>query len=82
VIVVHVNSIQSAAGDQHPATIVQKRLGEDETIPPGAIWIDLVDPTVEENRKVEDFIGGTVPIKSDPDYTEPLEAHYAENGCL
>jgi magnesium transporter len=80
VIVVHVNSIQSAAGEQHRATIVQKRLEQNETIPSGAIWIDLVDPTVEEDRKVEDFIGGTVPIKSDPEYTEPLEAHYAENG--
>jgi hypothetical protein len=59
VIVVHVNSIQSAASEQPAATIVQKRLDADEAIPLGAIWIDLVDPTVEEDRKVEDFIGGT-----------------------
>ena len=79
-IVVYVNSNPCTLGEQHGATIVRKRLGADETIPPGAVWIDLIDPTVEEDRKVEGFIGGTVPTKSDPDYTEPLEAHYAENG--
>ena len=80
-IVVYANSTPFAVGEQHRATIARKQLEEDETIPPGAIWIDLMDPTVEEDRKVEDFIGGPVPTKSDPDYTEPLEAHYAGNGA-
>jgi len=81
VIVVYVNSIPFAVGEQHRATIARKQLEANETIPPDAIWIDLMDPTVEENRKVEDFIGGPVPTKSDPDYSEPLEAHYASNGA-
>jgi magnesium transporter len=79
VIVVYFSSIP--CGKQQGAAIACKRLEVDETIPQGAIWIDLINPTVEEDRKVEDFVGGPVPTKSDPDYTEPLEAHNAENGA-
>ena len=51
-----------------------------EPIPPGAIWIDMIEPTADEDRKVQDFVGVLVPTKADPDYAEPPEAHYAENG--
>jgi len=81
VLVVYVNSIPFAVGEQQCASITRKQVEVDETIPQGALWIDLIDPTIEEDRKVEDFVGGPVPTKSDPDYTEPLEAHYAENGA-
>jgi hypothetical protein len=40
------------------AIIARKQLEEDERIPPGAIWIDLTDPTVEEDR---DAKSGTLP---------------------
>jgi magnesium transporter len=79
VIVVYFNSIPF--GERHGATIACKQVEVDETIPQGAIWIDLINPTVKEDRKVEDFVGGPAPSKSDPDYTEPLEALYAENGA-
>ncbi len=51
-----------------------------EEIPDGSIWIDMIEPTVEEDQKVQQFIGATIPTRSDPDYAEPAEAHYAENG--
>jgi magnesium transporter len=57
------------------------RLAEGQAIPPDAIWIDLLCPTTEEDRLVQDFAGCTVPTKADPDYTEPPEAHYADNGA-
>ena len=47
-------------------------------IPPFAIWIDLIEPTVEEDRKVQEFVGVPVPTKANPDYTEPPEAHYSD----
>ena len=47
---------------------------------PGAVWIDLVSPTAEEDKRVQAFVGAPVPTKADPDYTEPPEAHYSENG--
>src|SRR6516165_10753568 len=52
----------------------------DLQIPPGAVWIDLIEPTVEEDRKVQAFVGVPVPTKANPDYAEPPEAHYSENG--
>ncbi len=57
-----------------------KTLEQNEPIPPGSIWIDMVAPTMEEDQKVQDFVGVPVPTKADPDYTEPPEAHYSENG--
>jgi magnesium transporter len=72
--------VVSSVGDQHGATLAHKLLAVDETIPPDAIWIDLSQPTIEEDRKVENFVGTPVPTRSDLDYTEPLETFYAENG--
>ncbi len=57
------------------------RLADGQAIPADAIWIDLLCPTAEEDRLVQDFAGCTVPTKADPDYTEPPEAHYADNGA-
>ena len=74
IVVVH------SVGEQHGAGIASTKLAAGEAIPPDAIWIDLVQPTIDEDRKVQDFVGAPVPTKSDPDYTEPLETLYAENG--
>jgi magnesium transporter len=51
-----------------------------QPIPPGAVWIDMVEPTVDEDRKVENYLGSKVPSRSDPDYAQPTESYYAENG--
>ncbi len=40
----------------------------------------MVEPTVDEDRKVEGYLGAKVPSRSDPDYAQPTEAYYAENG--
>src|SRR5262249_38239553 len=44
------------------------------------VWIDMVEPTVDEDRKVEGYLGSKVPSRSDPDFAEPSESYYAENG--
>lgn len=65
------------------ATVVsfeRKILDPVEPIPPGAIWIDMVEPTADEDQKVERFLGCKVPSRSDPDFAEPSESYYAENG--
>jgi magnesium transporter len=62
------------------ASVVCRQLESNELIPQSAIWIDLIEPTREEDRKVQEFVGVPVPTKADPDYTEPPEAHYSENG--
>jgi magnesium transporter len=58
----------------------RKILDPVEPIPPGAIWIDMVEPTADEDQKVELFLGCKVPSRSDPDFAEPSESYYAENG--
>jgi magnesium transporter len=58
----------------------RKILDPVEPIPLGAIWIDMVEPTVDEDRKVEGYLGAKVPSRSDPDFAEPSESYYAENG--
>ena len=51
-----------------------------EPIPPGVVWIDMVEPTPEEDQKVERFLGCRVPSRADPDFVQPSESYYAENG--
>jgi magnesium transporter len=82
VIIVHAVAKPAAANDRSATATVQRKLLEPSElqIPSGAIWIDLIEPTVEEDRKVQEFVGVPVPIKANPDYTEPPEAHYSENG--
>jgi magnesium transporter len=80
VIIVHAIVNPAAASDGTAATLQRKLLEPSELqIPPSAIWIDLIEPTVEEDRKVQAFVGVPVPTKADPDYTEPPEANYLES---
>ena len=62
--------------------VVERRtLGLDEAIPANALWIDLVDPSREEDRKVEQFLGIEVPTREDQQDIEPSELLYAEHGA-
>ncbi len=79
-ILVHVSAKPAAGEGPAIATPQRKALEPFEPIPAGAVWIDLVEPTVEEDRKVQDFVGVVIPTKADPDYAEPPEEHYSENG--
>ena len=78
-IIVHAIEKPAAASDG-PATVRRQLLEpSDLQIPQSAIWIDLIEPTADEDRTVQEFVGVPVPTKADPDYTEPPEAHYSEN---
>jgi len=82
VIIVHAIVKPAAPGDGSAlATVQRKALELAEPIPPAAVWIDLIEPTTEEDRKVQEFVGAPVPTKADPDYTEPPEAHYRRTAC-
>jgi Mg2+ and Co2+ transporter CorA len=65
--------VKPAAADDGSATatIQRKLLEPPELIRLSAIWIDLIEPTVEEDRKVQEFVGAPVSTKADPDYAEP-----------
>jgi magnesium transporter len=78
VIIVHYAAkTREAAG----ITLVAREVLEAaEPVPAGAVWLDMVEPTLSEDQKVELFLGCKVPSRADPDFAEPPESYYAENG--
>jgi magnesium transporter len=82
VIIVHYSvNPGPTAGTVADARLERRVLDRFEPVPPGAVWIDIYQPTGEEDRKVELYLGCKVPTHADPDYTEPPEAHFAEGGA-
>lgn len=53
---------------------------EGEAVPQGAIWIDLLSPTIEEDRAVEKAFGISVPTREEMAEIEPSSRLYLENG--
>jgi magnesium transporter len=75
-IVAHIfTSDQTGAGG-----VTRKVLDPVEEIPEDSIWIDMIQPSMDEDQKVQRYVGAPIPTRADPDYSEPLETHYAENG--
>jgi Mg2+ and Co2+ transporter CorA len=54
-------------------------IGSDDPIPPGALWIDVVDATREEDLKVEKYVGISIPTREDVKDIEPSEILYDED---
>ncbi|CAM5770731.1 magnesium transporter [Labrys miyagiensis] len=52
-----------------------------EALPAGVQWIDLLDPTREEDEQVEALLGISVPTREDMDDIEPSELLWSENGA-
>lgn len=55
-------------------------LGDGEAVPPEAIWIDLLNPTREEDARVEARLGISIPTREETENIEPSEVLYVENG--
>ena len=52
-----------------------------EPIPPDALWIDLIEPTPQEDRLVESYLGICVPTREEMSDIEPSELLYTEDGA-
>ena len=50
-------------------------------LPEAAVWIDLVTPTVQEDRMVESLLGIAVPTREDMQEIEVSSRLYVENGA-
>jgi magnesium transporter len=59
----------------------KRLLDQGAPIPKGAVWIDLVGPTREEDRLVEDHLGIEIPTREEMQDIEPSSLLYAENGA-
>ena len=66
-------------GPDCDGSIVDPKSG---TIPPGATWIDLEEPTREEEKLVEAAIGLNVPTKEEMAEIEPSSRLFERNGAL
>lgn len=49
-------------------------------LPDEAVWVDLVSPTVQENKQVEQFLGIEVPSREEMQEIEVSSRLYTENG--
>lgn len=72
-----IHGICSERGDK----LVHRTLTAEEEIPPGSIWIDLLNPTPAEDAKVETHLGISIPTREEMHDLEPSEIIYAESGA-
>ena len=56
-------------------------LDPDQPLPEGAVWIDLLAPTVQEDKLVEQLIGTPVPTREEMQEIEVSSRLYVENGA-
>ena len=52
-----------------------------QSVPEGAVWVDLLTPTPDEDRVVEASIGVAVPTREEMAEIEPSSRLYIENGA-
>jgi len=57
-------------------------LSDAEAIPPGAVWIDLFNPSNEERRKVDDMLHMEMPTRADMEEIEVSSRLYQEDGGI
>jgi len=56
-------------------------LDPSQPLPEGAIWVDLVTPTVQEDKLVEQLFGTSVPTREEMQEIEVSSRLYVENGA-
>ena len=54
----------------------------DQTLPADALWIDALNPTAEEEKKIEDMLGLDVPNREEMREIEISSRLYQESGAL
>ncbi|MBX9907168.1 MAG: magnesium transporter CorA family protein [Beijerinckiaceae bacterium] len=61
--------------------LIHRTLLVDEEIPAGSVWIDLLNPTPGEDKKIEGHLGISIPTREEMHDLEPSEIIYTENGA-
>ncbi|PYE85308.1 magnesium transporter CorA family protein [Phyllobacterium leguminum] len=64
--------------DSDHLILVQEEAGS--SLPANSVWIDLIDPTAEEEKAVEKWIGVNIPTRADMVEIEESSRFYMENG--
>jgi magnesium transporter len=63
------------------STLEPHPLEPGEEIPEAAIWLDLINPTIEEDKLVEHRVGAAVPTREEMQEIEISSRLYVENGA-
>ena len=81
-IIVHLpsNGVEPAHSREARCHVDRHVLGPMDVIPRNALWIDLVEPTRDEDRRVEEALGIEIPTREETRNIEPSEVLYVENG--
>lgn len=89
-IVVHVPTHAPAQVPEHrhghhgaapPPALARRMLGAGEAIPAEAVWVDLLEPTREEEGRAEAHLGIGIPTREEMVDLEPSELLYQEGGA-
>src|SRR5687768_2683127 len=63
-------------------TLVSVPIRADQALPADAIWIDALDPTADEEKKIEDLLGLDVPNREEMQEIEISSRLYQDDGAL
>jgi magnesium transporter len=63
-------------------TLSSVAIGPGQALPADAIWIDALDPTAEDEKKIEDMLGLDVPNREEMREIEISSRLYQESGAL
>jgi magnesium transporter len=66
---------------EHGDRLIHRTLTRDEPIPSRAVWIDLLNPTPAEDKKIETHLGISIPTREEMHDLEPSEIIYTEDGA-
>ena len=61
--------------------LVPHDLKQGERLAEDVLWIDLLNPTREEDQQIETLLGVAIPTREDMDDIEPSELLWTENGA-
>ncbi len=65
----------------HGNSLERIELGPDGIVPDAAIWFDLVNPTLAEDKLLERYLGIAVPTREEMQEIEVTSRLYVENGA-
>jgi len=62
--------------------LAEAPLGVDEPLPPGTIWLDLMEPSPEEEKRLEALLGVPLPTREEMLEIEESSRFYTESGAM
>ena len=65
-----------------PQGLALTPVGEDFALPPGTVWVDLLEPTIAEEKSIEAQLGIEIPTREEMKEIEASNRLYEENGAL